>query len=114
MPSKFTNRRKGSKVSKVPQDSFYSSREWRRLRSAALKRDNHRCVACGRPARTVDHIKRRKDGGADALHNLRSLCDRHDRSIKESASGKRARGGVLIGCDASGVPLDRKHPWYVV
>jgi 5-methylcytosine-specific restriction endonuclease McrA len=61
----------------------------------------------------VDHIKRRRDGGSDALDNLRSLCDQHDRQVKERPSGQRANAGKLFvrGCDANGRPLDPNHPW---
>jgi len=97
-------------------DPYYQTAAWRKLRAQRLALDGHKCVVpgCGRRANTVDHIKRRRDGGADALTNLRSLCDQHDRSIKEMPSGKRRNGGKLVvrGCFADGTPRDPKHPWF--
>jgi 5-methylcytosine-specific restriction endonuclease McrA len=97
-------------------DPYYLSTHWKRLRAARLKMDGNRCVVpgCGQRATTVDHIKRRRDGGLDVLSNLRSLCDEHDRMVKERPSGKRANAGKLVvrGCFADGSPRDPAHPWY--
>jgi 5-methylcytosine-specific restriction endonuclease McrA len=59
----------------------------------------------------ADHIIRRRDGGADALGNLRSLCRAHDNSVKEAADGRRRGGGRLVakGCDVLGNPWDPGH-----
>ena len=96
-------------------DPFYRSAEWRALRHRRLEIDNHTCVVpgCGKRATKVDHIKRRRDGGMDALNNLRSLCGFHDNQVKEDASGKRNSGGqpFVVGSDAGGRPLDPAHPW---
>ena len=53
--------------------------------------DGHRCVVvgCGNAAVVVDHIVARAAGGADALHNLRSLCRLHDNQARERADGTR-------------------------
>src|SRR3954467_3806920 len=69
-------------------DLFYSSRQWRRLRAACLRRDRNRCIVagCGRRAARVDYIVARKDGGADHIGNLRSLCAEHATKV----SGSRA------------------------
>ena len=97
-------------------DPYYRSRHWRELRAARLKRDGGVCIVpgCGQRASVVDHIKRRRDGGADSIANTRSLCDQHDRSIKEMSNGKRRNGGRLVvkGCFADGSPRDPSHPWY--
>ena len=50
------------------------------LRYDVLKRDNFRCVICGRSAADgvtlhVDHIKPVSKGGKTELNNLRTLCD---------------------------------------
>lgn len=50
------------------------------LRYDVLKRDNFRCVICGRSAADgvtlhVDHIKPISKGGKTELNNLRTLCD---------------------------------------
>jgi 5-methylcytosine-specific restriction endonuclease McrA len=101
----------------MPGDPYYQSKQWlgtkRKpgLRGLALKRDKDTCVVpgCGAKATRVDHIKRRKDGGADALHNLRSLCTTHDGQIKEKPDGTRANGGKfkILGCTTDGWPLAR-------
>ena len=93
---------------------YYSSRHWRRLRQAALKRDGGRCTVpgCFAPAPIVDHIVTRPRGVTvpcpeDRLANLRSLCTTHDAQIKERRDGRRGRGGrpVVKGCDVDGWPL---------
>lgn len=95
----------------MPNDAYYHSAEWKALRQAALERDGYRCTVrgCFSPATHVDHIVRRRDGGADALPNLRSLCAAHDAQIKERPDGSRANGGKakLIGCGLDGWPATR-------
>jgi 5-methylcytosine-specific restriction endonuclease McrA len=92
-------------------DPFYLSPTWKRLREAALRRDGFVCIVpgCGARATHVDHIKRRRDGGADSLPNLRSLCQLHDSQVKERSDGTRANGGKfrLVGCDVDGWPYER-------
>jgi hypothetical protein len=50
------------------------------LRAARLKLDRHTCVVpgCGQRAVVVDHVKRHRDSGNDALDNVRSLYREHD------------------------------------
>lgn len=97
-------------------DPYYLSREWRALREQALQRDGCRCVipGCGRRAVRVDHIVARRDGGADMLDNLRSLCAEHDNQVKEDATGKRRSGGKLTvkGCYPDGSPRDPASDWH--
>lgn len=52
---------------------------WDKLRKVVLRRDMWLCQECSRhgrttPAKDVDHIKRKADGGTDQLDNLQSLC----------------------------------------
>lgn len=64
------------------QEAYYGSAEWKRLREACLARDGHRCTNphCTTPERgaggrlIADHIIPRREGGEDALTNLRTLC----------------------------------------
>lgn len=64
------------------QDPYYSSGAWKRLRAACLRRDAFRCTFehCTTPNRgqdgrlIADHIVPRREGGADDLANLRTLC----------------------------------------
>ncbi len=69
---------------------------------------------CVRPAARVDHIVARKDGGADSLDNLRSLCAAHDNQAhreKGRGGGQRKSRFTVSGCDATGQPLDLTHWW---
>ena len=59
--------------------AFYNSGFWRRLRNRKL-RMNPLCEHCQANndvvlAQMVDHIVERKDGGADSIENLQSLCN---------------------------------------
>ena len=96
----------------MPVDPYYHTREWKQLRLAALKRDNYRCTVrgCQDKATHVDHIKARRSGGADALYNLRSLCQTHDSQVHHKPDGTRARDGKfkLLGCDVDGWPHARR------
>lgn len=90
---------------------YYGTQAWKRLRLRVLERDRFRCVICGGPAKVVDHVTSLANGGTNAPSNLRSLCPRCDRAVKEDASGKRRSGGIVSGCDAQGRPIDRNHWW---
>ncbi len=72
-------------------DPFYLTPEWRELRRQTLERDGGICtvLGCGRRALVADHIIARKEGGTDALHNLRSLCRLHDNRFREGPTGRR-------------------------
>ena len=48
---------------------------------------------CGLAAVVADHIVSRKAGGADALHNTRSLCRLHDNRFREDPNGQRCAKG---------------------
>jgi len=60
---------------------------WTTLRARVLRRDRQRCVECGRPATSVDHLIARAHGGGDAMANLRSLCSIHAR-LKDAADSR--------------------------
>ena len=96
-------------------DTFYRSDLWRALCAVVHRRSGGRCEVpgCDRPGKVVDHIKPRRQGGADHPSNLRHLCRLHDNQVKEDRWGKRKRGGVLTvpGCRADGMPLDPNHWW---
>lgn len=51
--------------------------DWPVIHARILTRDGHRCVLCGAPATTVDHIIARAFGGTHEDANLRSLCPPH-------------------------------------
>jgi 5-methylcytosine-specific restriction enzyme A len=99
-------------------DPIYLSAQWQRLRKLILRRDDYRCVVCGVDvsapgAARVDHIRRVTEGGAPFdPGNLRTLCVTHDaQAHREKGTGSRERDERFGGCDASGLPLDPRHPW---
>jgi 5-methylcytosine-specific restriction endonuclease McrA len=99
----------------MPNDPFYRTARWRRVRAEVLARDGYTCVVpgCRRKATHVDHIHPRRSGGTDHANNLRSLCPFHDSQIKEMPSGQRFNRGELTvpGVDPRGRPLDSGHHW---
>jgi hypothetical protein len=99
----------------MPGNPFYKSRAWARLRAAVLKRARGRCEIPGCTSRAfiVDHIVSRRNGGRDAMDNLRALCRTCDNRIKEDHAGQRRSGGsAIVGCFSDGSPRDPTHPWY--
>lgn len=46
----------------------------RKARLRALDRDGHRCVYCGRKAKTVDHVQPKSLGGPNTVKNLVAAC----------------------------------------
>lgn len=72
--------------------------QWAKIRRRILKRDKGLCQAClalgkYRPAKSVDHIKPKFEGGDDADENLQSLCKPcHD--AKTASENRRARGSA--------------------
>lgn len=71
-------------INKIKTENNYKIRSINlRTRLEVLKRDNFRCVFCGRsPALErgvilhIDHIKPFKDGGESAADNLQTLCSK--------------------------------------
>ena len=63
-------------MARIPHPATKNPRRWRALRQVVLKRDGHRCRACGKAGRLeVDHIVPVVAGGDwwDA-ENLQTLC----------------------------------------
>jgi predicted restriction endonuclease len=62
-----------------------------------MKRDNYRCVVCGRGRENgvelqVDHIKPKDQGGKATIENGETLCAQHNfqkKNYKQTESGKR-------------------------
>ncbi len=94
---------------------LYNNRRWHRLRYKQLQAEPL-CKFCLEQGRTeaatvVDHIKPHK-GNQELFfdsENLQSLCKIHHDAAKAKAEN---RGVEAIGCDASGLPLDKNHIWY--
>lgn len=86
-------------------------KEWQRLRAAALARDHHLCQPCLRggritPAREVDHIIPKSQGGADDLDAIQSICTACH-AAKTTREGHDARGHKavrIVGPD--GYPIE--------
>lgn len=51
-----------------------STRAWRKVRAAVLKRDCSLCAYCGGPATIVDHVQPVNRGGTDDESNLVAAC----------------------------------------
>lgn len=52
-----------------------SAKQWRETRVVVLKRDGHRCRACGQThGLEVHHVVMRSLGGTDEASNLIALC----------------------------------------
>ena len=71
-PSPYGDQRKpGHRVNRDPR---YSSKLWRALRAAFLKR-HPVCVECGALAHVVDHIKPVTKGGEFYAGPFQAMCD---------------------------------------
>ncbi len=88
-PGSFADRARGSR-----HERGYGS-QWDRLRASVMARDAGLCVPCrvmGRasPARAVDHVVPKSQGGTDELDNLQAICiDCHrEKTARESAQGR--------------------------
>jgi 5-methylcytosine-specific restriction protein A len=70
------------------QRGYYDTRAWRALSKAQLQREPwcRVCLYNGEQVKgsVADHIVPRRDGGADALTNLQTLCRRHDQVKRRS------------------------------
>ncbi|MBI1801746.1 MAG: HNH endonuclease, partial [Chloroflexi bacterium] len=62
-----------------------------------LKRDNYKCVVCGRGEKDevelqIDHIKPKDQGGKATVENGQTLCGQHNyqkKVFKQTETGKR-------------------------
>lgn len=91
---KYADRRRGTR-----HERGYGS-EWDKLRLSILERDMYLCQVCapqGRvsPARTVDHVIPKAEGGTDDPGNLRAICDpcHKAKTQAEASRGRRRPGG---------------------
>jgi len=68
-----------------------------RIKEDILKRDNYRCVVCGRDKKdgvelVVDHIKPKDKGGTNNIENGQTLCTEHNlmkKNYSQTEAGKR-------------------------
>ena len=67
------------------------------VKEAVFKRDDHKCVICGRGKKEgfdihADHIKPKDFGGKATLENGQTLCSQHNflkKTFKQTETGKR-------------------------
>ncbi|MCR5874378.1 hypothetical protein LRS10_09505 [Phenylobacterium sp. J426] len=92
--------------------AWYKTARWRVRRAAQLTNEPlcRMCLKAGRvtAATVADHVIPHK--GDERLFwtgELQSLCKPHHDGAKQAEE----RRGYIIGCDASGRPLDPRHPW---
>jgi 5-methylcytosine-specific restriction endonuclease McrA len=92
----------------MPSDPFYHTSLWRTVCRDVALRSGGVCEVprCTSPAKVVDHIISRRNGGVDHASNARHLCRLHDNQVKEKEDGTRKSNGVfkVIGCDVDGWP----------
>jgi 5-methylcytosine-specific restriction protein A len=94
-----------------PVQARTRGRRWLRIRARQL-RLHPLCAMCFEQgvlteAAEVDHVIPLFRGGTDAEGNLQSLCGPcHERKTLEE------QGKALSGCDAHGLPIDPRHPWF--
>jgi 5-methylcytosine-specific restriction enzyme A len=83
---------------------------WNKIRNAVMQRDQHLCQPClmmGRPtpAREVDHIIPKSQGGTDDMDNLQCICTECHKD-KTQQEARTARGiKPLPQFDAKGWPV---------
>ena len=102
-----------TKYKKKPWSKLYKRKSWQLLRQSQLSILPYceYCQAMGslKPAEVVDHITPHK--GDEELFfnadNLQSLC----KSCHDMHKQRQESGGVLIGGDTSGAPVDPHHHW---
>lgn len=63
------------------REEYLNSNDWKRKRWLVLKRDNHRCVYCGRRAAQVHHKRyARRNIGREPIEWLVAVCKpRHEK-----------------------------------
>ncbi|MCS2609375.1 HNH endonuclease [Halomonas dongshanensis] len=92
-----------------------NSGAWRRLRAQVLADEPlcRQCAALGivTPATDVDHIVNQSGDYTDDNRReaLQPLC--HECHSRKTMAETQGRGGALVGCDTSGIPLDPASPW---
>lgn len=97
----------------MPNESFYRTKAWHRIRTKVLIRDGFRCRTCGKDvsekgAAAVDHIipRRARPDLELEMSNLQTLCRLHHDSTKARDENNPDRG-----CHEDGTPRDPSHHW---
>lgn len=91
---------------------YLTTKVWRGIRYAVLKRDGMACVRCGSTVELQVHHKRYHEIGADALEDLETLCV-NCHSVETKRYDLLAHRGPLSSVDVGGQlfsTLRRKGP----
>ena len=87
------------------QERGYGAR-WDKLRKLAMDRDDWLCQPCKRegratPAREVDHIIPKSQGGTDDLDQLQAICKtcHQEKTQREAAEAQGRKSKPRIGAD---------------
>ena len=97
----------------------YNTQAWQKLRKVKLQRDPlcEDCQGAGRMrvASVVDHRKAISQGGhpfpdLDGLASLCAACH-NAKTARGAEAGAVRTSKPRKGCNADGIPLDRRHPW---
>jgi 5-methylcytosine-specific restriction enzyme A len=99
---------------------LYDTAKWRALRKAYF-RVHPLCVDCQRLGRVtaashLDHIRTVEEAPGLAwdwsnLQGLCASCHSSKTATSDGAFGRAPGPRRLRGCDASGWPIDPRHPW---
>jgi 5-methylcytosine-specific restriction protein A len=108
-----------TRADKREDDRIYSSARWRRLRKQKLAAsplcEAHQEMGDVVVATVVDHRIPIRHGGKPfpSLSGLRSLCwpCHSAKTARGPEAGAARTTKPRRGCDASGAPLDPRHPW---
>ncbi len=57
------------------RNEYLQSEAWQRKRYLVFKRDNGKCVYCGKPATQVHHLRYAKNIGKEPIQWLVSVCN---------------------------------------
>ena len=89
------------------------SADWANIREAVLRRDDYKCLECGKPCRSaeadVHHLLPRSAGGADEPSNLVTLCDGCHAAHHPKLAGRLARRAMEKWAVWLALWLDRRR-----
>lgn len=100
---------------KTQYSKYLESSTWRKIRARVLKRDKHKCLACGAKAEVVHHVRYPAILGQEKLDWLYSLCREHHDQIHRMTSRtvtlREATFAVVgIRTPVTGSPSKGKQP----
>lgn len=101
-------RKKRRRDRKKEYERYLLSETWKKIRAAALERDEHACRACGKKATAVHHIRYPMNLGEEKMEWLYSLCTYCHTKIHaiEGATLRAATNAVLAQVEGSVVYIE--------